>query len=171
MSFTWLFQKAVYLSFHWFNDSWTRNSWIWTRNSRVWVGTFEFRLVLLSFWLVLLSFQLITRNSQFVTRVLPYHFCQVLRKFEINLNVLIKPFFYITKRSRQKLKYLLTWYKKHFSSFLKGFHWSNKSKFFGRWKTEFRKNTNLIFSFNLELKYQRCAVQAKWNVFWNLSQY
>ena len=47
--------------------------------------------------------------------------------FEINLIFLIKPFCYMTKKSRQKFKYLeneksfLRWNKKHFSSFLKGF--------------------------------------------------
>ena len=45
--------------------------------------------------------------------------------FEINL---IKSFFYITKKARQKFKYLekkkelLRWNKEHLSSFLKGFH-------------------------------------------------
>ena len=47
--------KAVFLSFHWFNDSWiwTRNSQIWTCKSRIWTPnswiwtcTFEFQLVL-----------------------------------------------------------------------------------------------------------------------------
>ena len=48
-------------------------------------------------------------------------------KFEINLIIFpIKPFCYMTKKSRQKLKYLekkelLTWNKKHFASVIKGF--------------------------------------------------
>ena len=51
--------------------------------------------------------------------------CDV-KNSEINLIFLIKPFFYVIKKSRQKLKYLeneksLRWNKKHFSSFLKGF--------------------------------------------------
>ena len=44
--------------------------------------------------------------------------------FEINLIFLIEPFFYISKKLRQKFKYLRNkkiWFKKHFSSFLKGF--------------------------------------------------
>ena len=62
--------KAIYLSFNWLNDSWTRyswiwtrnswiwtrNSWIWTRNLWIWTRTFEFQLVLL-------SFQIVTSNS------------------------------------------------------------------------------------------------------------
>ena len=43
--------------------------------------------------------------------------CDIMN-FEINLDLLIKPFFYITKKSRQKCKYPKN---KHFSSFLKGF--------------------------------------------------
>ena len=52
--------------------------------------------------------------------------------FEINHSFLIKPFFYITKKPRhknkisQERKQLLTWNKKHFSSPLKGFHWSKQ---------------------------------------------
>ena len=52
--------------------------------------------------------------------------CDVMQ-FQINLIFLIKPFRYMTKKSRQKLKYLENemsfWVeiKKHFSSFLKGF--------------------------------------------------
>ena len=53
--------------------------------------------------------------------------CDVIN-FEINLISLIKPFFYMTKKSRQKFKYLenvkkelLRWNKKQFSSFLKIF--------------------------------------------------
>ena len=48
--------------------------------------------------------------------------CDVI-KFEIYLIFLIKPFFYMTKKSRQKLKYLRTkraFYVKQ-KSFLKGF--------------------------------------------------
>ena len=46
--------------------------------------------------------------------------------FEINLNFLIKPFFYIIKKWRQKYKHLedennFKLNKKHLSSFLKGF--------------------------------------------------
>ena len=52
-------------------------------------------------------------------------------KFEINLNFLIKPFTYMTKKLRPKIKIsqerkeLLRWNKKHVSSFLKGFQWLN----------------------------------------------
>ena len=52
--------------------------------------------------------------------------CDVI-KFEINLIFFIKPFYYLTKKSRQKLKYLENeksfWSEKknHFSSFLKSF--------------------------------------------------
>ena len=51
--------------------------------------------------------------------------CDVMN-FQIDLIFLIKPFFYMTKKSRQKLKALRTKRalkvkKKHFSSFLKGF--------------------------------------------------
>ena len=55
--------------------------------------------------------------------------CNVI-SFEINLIFLIQLFFYITKNSKQKGKYLekkkelLKWNKKHFSSVLKGFQWS-----------------------------------------------
>ena len=50
----------------------------------------------------------------------------LLFNFEIDFMYLIKPFFYMTKKLRQKSKYLekekslLIWNKKHFSSFLKG---------------------------------------------------
>ena len=49
--------------------------------------------------------------------------------FEINLIFLIKPFFYMTQKSKQKVKYLedqksLGWNKKYFLSFLNGFYWS-----------------------------------------------
>ena len=51
--------------------------------------------------------------------------CDVIN-FEFNLILIIKPFFYMTKKSRQKLKYLENEKRfqneKHFSSFLKGFH-------------------------------------------------
>ena len=43
--------KAVYASYHLFNDA-----WIWTRNSWIWTCTFEFQLMLS-------SFQLVTSNS------------------------------------------------------------------------------------------------------------
>ena len=51
--------------------------------------------------------------------------CDVVN-FEINLIFLIKPFFYMTKKSRQKFRYLeneniFMRNKKHFSSFFKGF--------------------------------------------------
>ena len=42
--------------------------------------------------------------------------------FEMYLSFLIKQFFYITKKSRQKCNYLKS--EKNFSSFLKGFHLS-----------------------------------------------
>ena len=49
-----------------------------------------------------------------------------LINLEINLIFLIKPFLFMTKKSRQKFKYieneeLLRWNKEHFSLFLKGF--------------------------------------------------
>ena len=44
--------------------------------------------------------------------------CDVIN-FEINVIVLIKSFFYMNKKSRQKLKYLGN--EKNFSSFLNGF--------------------------------------------------
>ena len=46
---------------------------------------------------------------------------------EISLSFLVKPFVYLTTKSGQNCKYLtnekklLTWYKTHFSEFLKGF--------------------------------------------------
>ena len=48
--------------------------------------------------------------------------CDVIN-FEINFIFLVKPFFYMTKKPRKKIKYLeneknfLSWNKKHFSSF------------------------------------------------------
>ena len=64
--------KAIYLSFNWLNDSWTRNSWIWTRNSWIWtrnlwiwIRTFEFHLAVLSFQLVTNNSELLTRKSRF----------------------------------------------------------------------------------------------------------
>ena len=50
--------------------------------------------------------------------------CDIIN-FEINLVFLIKPFFYITKKSRQKFKYVeneraFRRNKMHFSSFLRG---------------------------------------------------
>ena len=86
------FYLAVYLSFHWFNDSWTcnswirtcnsqtwirnswiwtRNSWIWARNSWIWTRTFEFHLVHL-------SFQLVTHNSCFTISQIDFLFSIVL---------------------------------------------------------------------------------------------
>ena len=62
--------KAVYLSFHWFNYSWTRGFKLVTGGFELVTGGFElvtrlFELVLLSFQLVLLRFQLVSRNSCF----------------------------------------------------------------------------------------------------------
>ena len=48
--------KAIYLSFHWFNDSWTRGFEFVTRG---------FELVTRGFELVLSSFQLVSCNSCF----------------------------------------------------------------------------------------------------------
>ena len=50
--------KAIYLSFHWFNDSWiwTRNSQIWSCNSWIWTLTRGFELVTSGFELALLNF-------------------------------------------------------------------------------------------------------------------
>ena len=48
-------------------------------------------------------------------------------KYETNFTFLVKPFFYMTKKSRKMNKYLvkkhefLRWNKNHVSSFLKGF--------------------------------------------------
>ena len=57
-------------------------------------------------------------------------------KFEINIIFLIKPFFNMTNKSRQKFKYLENEksfqdeIKKHFSSFLNGFQWRKQENIF-----------------------------------------
>ena len=64
--------KAVYLSFHWFNDSWTRGFELVTR---------EFELVTRGFELVTREFELVTRGFELVTR----GFELVTRGFELAL--------------------------------------------------------------------------------------
>ena len=49
---------------------------------------------------------------------------------EINLSFLIKPFFYITKKSGR--------YKKHFSSFLKRLSLKQENNFFGGSELDFK---------------------------------
>ena len=56
--------KAVYLSFHGFNDSRTRGFELVTRGFEI------------GFWILTRAFQLSTRNSQLLTRVLPYYLQQ-----------------------------------------------------------------------------------------------
>ena len=51
--------KDVYLSFHWFNDSWTRGFELVTRG---------FELVTRGFELVTRGFELVTRGFELVTR-------------------------------------------------------------------------------------------------------
>ena len=62
--------KAVYLSFHWFNDSWTRGFELVTRG---------FELVTRGFELVTHGLELVTRGFDFVTRRLEL----VTRGFEL----------------------------------------------------------------------------------------
>ena len=85
------------------------------------------------FWLSLLLE--IFGNMYIIVICFPVH--DVIT-FESNLNFLIKPFSYMTEKIRTKTqssrerkisrerKKLLRWNKKHFSSFLKEFHWSNQ---------------------------------------------
>ena len=66
-----------------------------------------------------------------------YSLCDVTN-FEAKLSFFIKPFSYKTSKVRtkteifQEWKYFSTWNKSHFSSFLKGLHWSKQNQFF--WK-------------------------------------
>ena len=65
-------------------------------------------------------------NNMFITFVSFPGFNIII--LEINLIFLIKPFSWVTKKSRQKMNYFenefLRWSNKHFSSFLKGFQLS-----------------------------------------------
>ena len=61
--------------------------------------------------------------SNICIAIVCYQACDVIN-IEINPTLLVKPFFYITKTTRQKFKYLeneKSFLEKHFSSFLKGF--------------------------------------------------
>ena len=65
--------------------------------------------------------------------------------FEINHIILTKPFFYMTKKSRQKFQYLenekrFQDEKKHFSSIVKGFHQDKKNCELWKYKLE-KKST------------------------------
>ena len=66
-------------------------------------------------------------------------------KFQINLIFLIKPFLLYDQKVKIKnlnilrTKCLLRWNKKHFSSFVKEFHWSKQNIFFERWKCDFKR--------------------------------
>ena len=73
-------------------------------------------------------FLLLETRGNVCIAVVYFPSCNVIN-FEINLIFLIKPFFYIAKKSRQNLNVLRTkrafrWNKKHFSSILKDFHLS-----------------------------------------------
>ena len=64
--------KAVYFSFHWFDDSWTRGFELLTRGfelvtRRLELVTGEFELVTRGFELVTCGFQLTTRGFELVT--------------------------------------------------------------------------------------------------------
>ena len=76
--------KAVYLSFHWFNDSWTRGFELVTRGLELATHGFElitcgFELVTRGFELVTRGFELVTRGFELVTRGLEL----VTRRFEL----------------------------------------------------------------------------------------
>ena len=58
--------KAVYLSFHWFNDSRTRGFELVTTGFEL--VTREFKLVTREFELVTRGFELVTRGFELVTR-------------------------------------------------------------------------------------------------------
>ena len=58
--------KAVYLSFHWFNDSRTRGLELVTTGFEL--VTREFKLVTREFELVTRGFELVTRGFELVTR-------------------------------------------------------------------------------------------------------
>ena len=77
--------------------------------------------------------------------------CDIIN-FGINPIFLIKRFFYMTKKSGQKFKYLEN-KKKHFSSFLKGFQWPEiVSDLRGRLSTGFLgSGLKLIFNWKAQL--------------------
>ena len=58
--------KAVYLSFHWFDDSWTRGFKLATRKFGLVIHGFE--LVTRGFEVVTREFELVTRRLELVTR-------------------------------------------------------------------------------------------------------
>ena len=93
-----------------------------------------FALKIFNSWLFGVPFWSCRKNgsNRMLRLILKYVYCNSLFpccdviNFETNLIFLIKPFFFMTKKSRQKFKYLrkkaiLRWNKKHFSLFLKGF--------------------------------------------------
>ena len=65
--------------------------------------------------------------------------------FEINLSFLIKSFSHMAEKVRTRIwiseerKELLRWNKKHSSSFLSVLIEANKTKFFGRWESDFKR--------------------------------
>ena len=76
--------KAAYLSFHWFNDSWSRGFELVTRGFKLVTRGFElvtrvFELVTCGFELVTRGFELVTREFELVTR----GFELVTREFEL----------------------------------------------------------------------------------------
>ena len=109
--------KAVYLSFHWLNNSWTGNSWIWTCNSRIWTRTFELQLALLSCQLVTSDSLLATLNCYFTISlqnrillifrwfVFIFHSQKKCHSFHCNISVLHFRFRYIMKHSKSTMKH------------------------------------------------------------------
>ena len=65
-------------------------------------------------------------------------------KFETHLIFLIKPLFLHEQIVKAKIliswerRGLWRWNKRHFSSFLKGFHWSILKKCFARWESDYK---------------------------------
>ena len=78
--------KAVCLSIHWFNDSWTRGFELVTRKFEL--VTCEFELVTCRFELITRRFELVTRRFELVTRgfeLVTRRFKLVIRGFELLL--------------------------------------------------------------------------------------
>ena len=76
----WITFMAVYLSFHWFNDSWTGNSWIWTRTLWIWTRNSWIWTRNLCIWtqnsyILTHNSWIWTRNLWIWTRTLSFNLC------------------------------------------------------------------------------------------------
>ena len=103
--------KAVYLSFHWFNDSRTRGFELVTREFELVTRGFEleFWILTCAFKLSTRAFKLSTRNSLLVTHVLPNHtiYSPLNIKFSMTFSIYLK----IIKNISNLKRFLLQWQK------------------------------------------------------------